>query len=203
MKYSLFILALFVLTACGSNPNDKEPSDKDEKEIEWDREELENEFKHDLLEFVACLNHEDYECVADYIPEQMLRIVPKEILIAQMEQMNEMGMDMQFDEFQILKMSDVAFHDDHYYCKLNIKSSTKISLSGMMLLQKDMLLEAFTQKGVEPEEIDAETIGYSIEEEMYAIANEKTKTWKYVRLDQDMKSQLDQIIPVQVRTRFE
>lgn len=72
----------------------------------------------------------------------------------------------------------------------------------MMLLQKDMLLEAFTQKGVEPEEIDAETIGYPIEEEMYAIANEKTKTWKYVRLDQDMKSQLDQIIPVQVRTRF-
>lgn len=202
MKYIILILPLLLLIGCDNPSNSDSGETEEEKSVKWNKEELADAFERDLRDMVACLNIEDYSCVVDYMPEQMLRIMPKEMIVSGFEQMSNMGMHMKFDVFDITKISDVVQHDGYYYSKLDISSKTTVTLTGAMQFQKEELMDSFSEQGAEISELDNGEFDYTTEESIYAIADEKTKTWKYVRFNQSSKEQVNLIVPVQVRTRL-
>ncbi|MCR9173977.1 MAG: hypothetical protein NXI10_15845 [bacterium] len=174
MRFKLLYLPLFLLLACNSDKNglsNEENSDQDT----WDKNELKENFENDLSDFVNCLNNQDYACVVDYMPERVFRMASKEQMINEMEGLNRMGMQMQFDNFKISEMSEVVKHEDHYFCRIKFSTNTTFTLSGMMEIQKDVLLESFADEAIEVKENETGELSYASDEYMYAIADEKNK----------------------------
>ncbi len=197
MKSLPILFALFLLFGC--NNASKNKAEDEQGKVDWNKDELEVNFDNDLRDFVACLNNEEYDCVVDYMPEKVFNMIPREQVIAEMENINEMGMRMHFDAFKINKISDVVLHENFYYCKISISTRTTLTLSGIMEMQKDVLAEAFEAQGMEVSETETGEIVYDGDEFVYAIAEEKNKRWKYIRIDESLKQRINAFIPVQVQ----
>lgn len=202
MKNTFLIIGLFFMVSCsnmsGEASSESVTEGRQDAEIKWDKVQLEKQFDSELRSFVKCLNNKDYEGSMKYMPEKMFEVFSKDVLLSGLEQMNEMGMAMEFDPFEITSVSDVVLHEKYYYCKIDIKSRTVMTLYGQVALQQDQLIESLKMQGADISVLESGQLDVKMNEFVYAIADQENKSWGYLRMNESDKEQMGIIIPKEV-----
>jgi hypothetical protein len=152
---------------------------------------------------MALFNSGEYEEAVDYMPEVMFRHFPKEQLIAEFKLMNRMGMEFEILSYEVVEISDPVLHEGDYYCRVLANVETKMLFDDTMPMSKEVLKEAYDSTEYQIKEISDNYFIVESQDENYAIVQEDSDRWGYVRFDSELKEYVANIIPVQVRTRFE
>lgn len=202
MKYLLLLTIVTAFFACNIDANDQ--SEDETSPEKWqNQKELRAIFERDIKEMAALFNSRDYVANLDYLPSEMFNYSPREQMVHEFEELNEMGMDMQFSEVKIGEVSKVIHHEDRYFCKVMTSSKTAVKLSGIMLYEIDELISNFEGLGGSVVEVTDSSFVILNNDTNYAIVDEDSETWKYLRYHEHLKPIINQIVPVQVRTGLE
>ncbi len=199
MKYGIILLTLLVLTGCNGEAK-TESDEKEKNESKWsDKAELESIFERDLKDMIAAFNAGDYVTGTDYMPEEVFNYASKEQMVSQFETIENMGMSMSYLEFDLKDISKVVFHEGKYYSRILSSSKSKIVFNEYArYLMDEFAGEYDDSESTIQRDSDSSLILLS-NDINYAINDEDSEIWKYLRSDKQMKVIVNRIVPTQVR----
>ena len=205
----VFALGIFAIIGCVTNEQDNDENQNDNElvgPIETNSDNLKEHFTADISNYLEAFNHRNWDGVVDMVYPKMFDLIPKDQMKQSFNQLEEMGMDMKTEFKEITKISEVIIHENSKFCRVYYHSGITIIISGLMLENKEQLIENFiTAYG-------SDNVNYYENENrffinaiksMIAVLNEDSDDWKYIEYNDQQKVFLGQFIPSKVLEQIE
>lgn len=201
MTFKIKLIALLLLTisfvSCNSSSDTtKESQEKTHEQI----------IEDDIVVFMEdYMSEGNWEGVIDMMYPKLFTISPKEQIVAQMKQMEEMGIKITGENTEVVDISEVMNYQGEQFCEVGYVSDLTIKISGEALQMISLLEPQFKEVyGANNVTFDKENNQFLVEahKSMIAVAPENTNDWSYFEFNTNEPKILELLLPEEVRKNF-
>lgn len=218
----IFITSLVLIWACGSDSKTRETSEEvlEEETSQINAPQLEvkalptptaeqvkaytNKFTADLIDYTEAFNQGNWTLVTDYIYPKIFEEMSKSEMINAYQRMENSGMKVSNRFKTVERLSRMVKLNDETYCRIHYNSEMTMTLSGDMLVQKDMLengiKESFGPQNVKP--LGDGSYLIDSHKSMIGIYNENEQKWHYIEYTYEGDPNLTKFIPAEVLSQL-
>lgn len=163
-------------------------------------------FQKDIKAYSEAYNKKDWEKVTSMIYPKLFDILPKQQMIMYLNLMGTMGMSIELNFKQVDSISEIVKSGKEKYCRVYYSGVTKLKIGdGLSVKSIDKIKE-------QSEDLyGKENVKYDDKEKLFtmntnqcmiAIADKKSKEWKYIEYTKENQNMLPKLVPEEARTKL-
>lgn len=189
----LLVAFLFILASC-SVSSEKEPATH------------EAIIKKDVVEFMeGHMNKGNWEGVINMMYPKLFDISPKAQLIAQMQQMELMGINITAKNTKVVGLSELIKEGEEQFCRIDYTSDLTIKIAteaeSMIPMFKAQFDKAYGAKNVLYDEKNS-LFRVKSAKSMIGVAPINTDDWTYFEFNKNQQQLLELLLPKKVRKKL-
>ena len=149
--------------------------------------------------------NKNWEGVMDQVYPKIFDNTPREQIIAMFNDMENRGMKMDFNRFEIVSISEVKKSDIEKFALVFYLSEFSIEFLGeeyhtaeVMSMMEESFYNNYGRENVEYNPAEY-LFKIKANKKIFAVANKKTNDWKFIEYTADNASKMDLFIPAEIR----
>lgn len=171
----------------------------------WAQSKESKQIRTQLEVYFQSTQNKNWEGVMDQVYPKIFDNTPREQIIAMFNDMENRGMKMDFNRFEIVSISEVKKSDTEKFALVFYLSEFSIEFLGeeyhtaeVMSMMEESFYNNYGRENVEYNPAEY-LFKIKANKKIFAVANKKTNDWKFIEYTADNASKMDLFIPAEIR----